>query len=62
MENYFQKKDGFTFIEILIVVILLGIIATVVLPQLSASSEDAKLNTLKTNLNIIRSAIELYYH
>ena len=53
---------GFTLIEILIVVILLGIIASIIIPQITVSSEDAKLNTLKTNLSSLRSAIELYYY
>jgi general secretion pathway protein G len=52
-----QNQDGFTLIEILIVVILLGILATVIIPQVNVSIDDAKLNTLKTNLKRMRSAI-----
>jgi prepilin-type N-terminal cleavage/methylation domain-containing protein len=62
VDNYFRKQHGFTLIEILIVVILLGILATIIVPQLSMSSDDAKLNTLKTNLNYLRNTIDLYYH
>ena len=57
-----EKQTGFTLIEILIVVILLGILATVIIPQVRVSSEDAQLNTLKTNLSHMRSVIELYYY
>ena len=53
-------QSGFTLIEILIVVILLGILATIIIPQVSVSSDDAKLNTCKTNLSNMRSAIELF--
>jgi len=49
-------------IEILIVIILLGIMATIIVPQVSVSSEDAKRNALKTNLSRMRDAIRLYYH
>lgn len=56
-----KEQSGFTLIEILIVVILLGILATVIIPQISVSSDDAKLNSLKTNLSNLRSALELYY-
>ena len=56
------SQSGFTLIEILIVVILLGILATIIIPQVSVSSDDAKLNALKTNLGNLRSAIELYYY
>ncbi len=52
-----QNQDGFTLIEILIVVILLGILATVIIPHVNVSIDDAKLNTLKTNLKRMRSAI-----
>lgn len=52
---------GFTLIEMLIVVIILGILAMVIVPQITISQDDAKLSTLKTNLGGIRSAMELYY-
>ena len=57
-----RDQAGFTLIEILIVVILLGILATIIIPQVSVSSDDAKLNALKTNLGQMRGAIELYYY
>jgi len=57
-----KAGSGFTLIEILIVVIVLGILAMIIVPQISVSTEDAKVSTLKTNLSNMRSAIELYYH
>jgi prepilin-type N-terminal cleavage/methylation domain-containing protein len=62
MKNKLRKQSGFTLIEILIVVILLGILATIIIPQVTVSSADARLNALKTNLSNMRSAIELYYY
>lgn len=55
------KHSGFTLIEMLIVVIVLGILAAIIIPQIAVSTDDAKLNTLETNLNGVRNAIELYY-
>jgi prepilin-type N-terminal cleavage/methylation domain-containing protein len=57
-----EEPKGFTLIEILIVVILLGILATIIVPRFRASSDDTKLTVLKADLNIIRDAIRLYYY
>ncbi len=56
-----KGSSGFTLIEMLIVIIILGILAMVIIPQISVSTDDAKVSTLKTNLTGIRSAIEIYY-
>ncbi len=53
---------GFTLIEILIVVMVLGILAMVIVPQITVSTTDAKESTLQTNIVSLRNAIELYYH
>jgi prepilin-type N-terminal cleavage/methylation domain-containing protein len=52
---------GFTLIEMLIVILLLGILAAIIVPQVSVSTDDAKLSSLKTDLSQIRGAIEVYY-
>ena len=56
-----KKSSGFTLIEMLIVMIILGILAMIIIPQITVSTEDAKVSTLKTNLTGMRSAIEIYY-
>jgi prepilin-type N-terminal cleavage/methylation domain-containing protein len=57
-----KEQAGFTLIEMLIVVILLGILAMLIIPQISVSTADANLNTLHSNLGSMRNVIELYYH
>ncbi len=57
-----KNHNGFTLIEMLIVIIVLGILAMIIIPQITVSTEDAKVNTLKTNLSAMRNALELYYH
>ena len=57
-----KNQSGFTLIEILIVIIILGILAMIIVPQITVSTEDAKVSTLKSNLGAMRNAIELYYH
>lgn len=56
-----NNQSGFTLIEMLIVIVVLGILAMIIIPQITVSTEDAKLSTLQTNLGGIRSAIETYY-
>ncbi len=55
-----SKKSGFTLVEILIVVIILGILAAVVIPQFTNASQDARRNSLKSLLQTLRSQVELY--
>jgi general secretion pathway protein G len=51
---------GFTFVEILIALIVLAILAAVIVPQFSAATDDAKLASLDATLANMRAAIDLY--
>ena len=51
---------GFTLIELLIVVIILAILAAIAIPQFSASTSDAQLAALDSNLAAVRTAMEQY--
>jgi len=55
-----KAKGGFTLVEILIVVVILGILAAIVIPQFTEASSEAKLSSLCTDLQSVRSQIELY--
>lgn len=55
-----MKKRGFSVVELLIVVAILGILAAIVVPQFQSQSTRAKGAVAKDNLRILRSAIELY--
>jgi general secretion pathway protein G len=53
-------RSGFTLVEILIVVIILGILAAIVIPQFSEASNDARESQLRSDLQTMRGQLELY--
>jgi general secretion pathway protein G len=55
-----KAKSGFTLVEILIVVVILGILAAIVIPQFTEASTEAKTSSLCTDLQTVRSQVELY--
>src|SRR5258707_4111175 len=54
------RKSGFTLVEILIVVIILGILAAIVIPQFTNASTDARKASLVSQLQTLRSQIQLF--
>lgn len=55
-----RREKGFTLVEILIVVVILGILAAIVVPQFTNASETARASSLTTQLQSLRSQLELY--
>ena len=53
---------GFTLIEILIVVIILGILAGIVIPQFSKATTASKTSSVQTTAQTLRGAVQLYYY
>ena len=55
-----RVRHGFTLIEILIVVVILGILAAIVIPQFTDAAGEANRSNLQSQLQTIRSQIELH--
>ena len=55
-----RKRRGFTLVEVLIVVVILGILAIIVIPQFSNASQASKENSTKMDLHRIRTQLEIY--
>ncbi|MEO1941713.1 MAG: type II secretion system protein [Campylobacterales bacterium] len=54
-------KRGFTMIELIFVIVILGILASVAVPKLMATREDAKVATITQMLNSAAEEIVSYY-
>ncbi|GDX98829.1 hypothetical protein LBMAG48_12330 [Phycisphaerae bacterium] len=53
-------RRAFTLVEILIVVVILGILAAIVVPQFASATQDSKAGNLKSQLGTLQRQIELY--
>ena len=62
MKRTVARTEGFTLVELIIVVVILGILAALAIPQFTTSTQDANEATLKGDLAIMRNAANLYYH
>ena len=56
-----MKRAGFTMIELIFVIVILGILAAVAIPKLSATRDDAKISKMATNLSTVVSDAGNYY-
>ncbi|MCI6344305.1 MAG: type II secretion system GspH family protein [Campylobacter sp.] len=54
-------KKGFTMIELIFVIVILGILASVAIPRLAATREDAEISATVANLRTLVSDATAYY-
>ena len=55
-----KKQSGFTLIEVMVVVVILGILAAVIVPKIMSRPEQARIVKAKQDIGAIQSAMDLY--
>ncbi|MCK5706369.1 MAG: prepilin-type N-terminal cleavage/methylation domain-containing protein [Candidatus Aureabacteria bacterium] len=55
-----MRSKGFTLIEILIVMTIIAILATILIPSIGGFDSQAKITTTTSNLNILRTQISIF--
>ncbi|MBX7490636.1 type II secretion system protein [Helicobacter turcicus] len=56
-----QTKKAFTMLELVFILVILGILAAVAIPKISASRDDAKFVALKSDINTLKTAFPAYF-
>ena len=60
MSRMYKGQGGFTLIEILVVVVILGILASIIIPKIMTRPEEAKRTKAKMDIKAIETALNLY--
>lgn len=60
MKRFIHREEGFTLVELMIVILILAILVAIAVPVYLKAQDNAKKNTCKSNLRTIDGAIQTY--
>ena len=58
--NYRSKRQGFTLIEIMLVVVIIGILAAVIGPKLSGKTNTARIKATRSSIESLKTTLGLF--
>jgi len=61
MKKFFRNEKGFTLVELMIVIVIVGILAAVAVPIYTANIKKAKMSECDAALGTVRTALRVYY-
>jgi general secretion pathway protein G len=56
-----RSQDGFTLIELMVVILIIGLLATIVVQNLRSATDKAKRVKAQADISQIKSALDRYY-
>ncbi len=60
VQTNINRQSGFTLIELIVVVVILGILATFIAPKFFGKTDTARITKARNDINALESALEVY--
>ena len=61
MKLFKRNQKGFTLVELVVVIAILGILAAIAVPRFIASLEEARSTADEANMRVLQTAVDLFY-